>query len=82
MARKYLVFDNDVAPERDGVYQREFYLGRKDVWQWSRFSEGHWYCAYKDYYMAESSDLSSAYQKGMVSGISTLRWRGLAQESK
>lgn len=78
---KYLIFSNDVAPERDGVYQREFATYDKhrimDRWQWARYSDGKWYCAYEDFVAAKYSDQLSAYQKGMASGFSTLRWRGL-----
>lgn len=80
--RKYVVFNNDVAPVHPGVYQREFQVwpSCKQKWSWARFNGNQWYCADKSFQMAKLTSDVSGYQVGDISAFSSLRWRGLVEK--
>jgi hypothetical protein len=77
---KYVVFENDVTPVRDGMYQRSFQMGDKHYWMWARYEGGKWHCAYKDFYTAKVIDYISGYQVRNKASVSNLQWRGLAEK--
>ncbi len=79
---KYLAFSNDVAPARDGVYQREFFdvFKRKQVWYWAVFKNNRWSVSYRRASEIPRNYYHSAYQVKDKSPTSSLRWRGLAEK--
>ena len=81
--RKYVVFNNDVAPVHPGVYQREMSHAGRQKWFWAKYADGGWYQSFSKYEAAKNCKHEldiSYYQKGDKSPYSTLRWRGLAEK--